>query len=83
MMVMIIQNTIAKLPSELKELKNLFPFNALLYSNFLLWHFQIIVLECNIFLENLILNILNENNFDDYFSERNNHGLFTIQTVKS
>ena len=83
MMMMIIQNTIAKLPSELKELKNLFPFNAFLCSNSLLRHFQNIVFKYTIFLENLILNILNQNNFDDYFSDCNNHGLITIQTVKS
>ncbi len=83
MMMMMIQNAIAKLPSELKELKNSFPFNSFLYSNSLLRHFQNIVFECTIFLENLILNILNQNNFDDYFSDCNNQGLFLLQTVKS
>jgi len=82
-MMTIIQNTIAKLPSELKRLKNLFPFNTFLYSNSLLEHFKNIVFECNIFFKNLILNILNQNKFDNYFLERDNHGLFSLQTFKS
>ena len=83
MMMMMIQNAIAKLPSELKELKNLFPFNAFFYNNSLFWYFQNIVSEKTLFLEDLILNILKQNNFDDYFLVHNDHVLFATQTVKS
>ena len=38
--MMMIQNAIAKLPSELKELKNMFQFSAFHSSNSLLWYFQ-------------------------------------------
>ena len=70
MMMKIMQNVIAKLTSQLNELKSLFLFNASLTNNSLFQYSRKIVFRYTIFSENLTLYLIEQKDFKDYILVR-------------
>jgi hypothetical protein len=73
--MMMIQNAIAKLSSELNELISLFLFSAFLTNNYLLKHFQNGVFIYNLFSRNLITYLQEQRDYNDYLLVRKNLAL--------
>lgn len=78
--MMMIQNAIAKLPSEMKEL--LSSFIAFVYKSSIYGYFQNIIFEDFSFSKNLTLHILKLKKSYSYFSVFKNQIMFSAQCAK-